>query len=676
MKNPFLLLLLAITCLTGYSQDVSLNIRIYLEGPFFSNQMNTALNTGGNVPLNQPYNIAPWNYPGTESVSAMPSSSVDWVLIELLRDANDTTIQPFEVIGRKAALLKYNGKITDLNGYSPVSISAGGNSTFYVKVSHRNHLPVISAYPLTESNGLYSYNFTTSYTQAYGGIATLKQLTGGKWGMYAADGDANFQIDNQDKNGVWLPEYNSTGYLSGDYDMDGHVDMDDLNGKWAINAGQGSGGKLGILSVCASNPRYFCNADKAVYLVGSHTWDNLQDMGITFNYTDYVDWLQSMNHNFMRMWAWENWYGTDWANSPEHSISPLPFLKVGNKYDLTQLNPDYFDRLRNRIQMADDRGIYVSIMLFEGFSAEHTPYAWNYNPFKSNKNINGIAASQNNVHTEAIPAVLEAQKLYVREIIDMVNYYHLDNVLYEIGNEIPYSVNSDLWQNNMINYIHDYELQTYGINRPVGKTDQYNTGSNSLLFNSPADWISPGKDSGEFDCRDGHAPISNGDKVIISDTDHYYYVWYSNSGNPVDYVWKSFTGGINAIHMDNWGGGSNIPGYLLGQSNASLFSLVRNNMGYAKLLSDRIDLISTTPQPSLSSSGFCLASDHEFVVYLPQFTNSVQLDLSGHSGTFEVEWINTDDGTINSGGQINGGNPSNFSSPFGDYSVLYLKKIQ
>lgn len=669
-------MILMIIMQIGIGQDIALNLKIYLEGPFFSTQMNTSLNIGGYIPNDQPFDVSPWNYSGNEIITTMPSTAVDWVLVELLRSTNDTSVPPTEVISRRAALLKFNGIITEPNGYSTLSMFSGGNTDFHVRISHRNHLSVISAIPLSLNNNLYSYDFTIGANQAFGANSSLKQLSLGRWGLFAADGDASSQIDNKDKNAVWLPELNNSGYFAGDFDMDGQVDMDDLNGKWALNAGQGGGSKLQTLSVCTANPRYFCAGGKAIYLVGSHTWDNMQDIGVTFNYTDYVDWMQSLNHNFMRMWAWENWYGTDWANSPEHAISPLPFLKVGNVYDLTQLNQQYFDRLRERILMADERGIYVSIMLFEGFSAEHTPYAWNFNPFKAGNNLNGIAALPADVHNGSNTAVLNAQKLYVREVIDMVNYYNLNNVLYEIGNEIPNNTLSDLWQNDMIDYIHTYELQTYGTNRPVGKTDQYNTGANSLLFNSPADWISPGKDSGDFDCLDGHTPISNGDKVIISDTDHFYFIWYTNGGNPVDYVWKSFTGGINAIHMDNWGGGSNLVGYLLGPTSSETFSLVRANMGYAKLLSERIDLISTTPQPNLSSTGFCLASDHEFIVYLPSNSSSATVNMSGISGQFSVEWIDANTGNITFGSQITGGSSKNFSSPYGNYSILYLKKIQ
>jgi hypothetical protein len=74
----------------------------------------------------------------------------------------------------------------------------------------------------------------------------------------------------------------------------------------------------GPLRVHPSNPRYFTDGTKcpdgslrAVYLTGSHTWDNLVDMrqGDTspgFDFDAYLDFLQRHRHNFIRLWAWDS----------------------------------------------------------------------------------------------------------------------------------------------------------------------------------------------------------------------------------------------------------------------------------------------------------------------------------------------------------------------------------
>ena len=60
------------------------------------------------------------------------------------------------------------------------------------------------------------------------------------------------------------------------------------------------------------------------------------------------------------------------------TIQPLPYLRSGPgtaldgnpKFNLTEFNQDYFDRLRSRVIAAGECGIYVSVMLFQGWSIE------------------------------------------------------------------------------------------------------------------------------------------------------------------------------------------------------------------------------------------------------------------------------------------------------------------
>jgi hypothetical protein len=675
MKHVFLSALFIFVISFLFAQNINLDIKVMLEGPYSESQMSNSLNAQGLIPNHQPYNVIPWNYLEEESVVTLPSNVIDWVLIEILKPSEGIFSPDFIIKERRTGLLMADGKIKDVDGLSYLSIDSD-LSAFHIRVLHRNHLPVLSSSPLSESGGVYSWDFTGSKDNAFFGMNTVREVKLGVWAMKAADGDASFQIDNKDKIEVWLPEINNNGYLNADYNMDGMVELHDINGIWSANTGSGTMDfrSSEVLKVCSENGRYFCKGDEAVYLTGSHTWDNFQDIGIPFIFEDYINWMYSLNHNFMRLWVWETPKGTNWAKDNDHDISPNAYALVDGKYDAHQLNEVFFNRLKDRIQLAADHNIYVSVMLFQGFSAEHDPIAWNYHPLKNSNNINGIDAGPNDVHTNLNPDVIYAQQLYIREVIDLVNANGFDNVLYEIGNEIDYSVESDQWHNDMINYIHDYEFNTYGINRPVGKTFQYVNGTNEHLFNSPADWISPNS-AGGFDCREGDAPIAMGEKVIISDSDHLYYEWYSNNGHPVDLVWKSFTGGINICHMDNWGGGDNLPGRLLGWPSSETYDVVRNNMGYARLLSESLDLLAMLPQPQLSSTGFCIASQTEYVVYLPEAVSQSSVDLSASTGQFSVEWLDSASGNIIPSTNISAGGNHNFTSPFSEYSILILRKI-
>ncbi|MEZ5194948.1 MAG: hypothetical protein R2764_00695 [Bacteroidales bacterium] len=75
----------------------------------------------------------------------------------------------------------------------------------FVVIRHRNHLGIMSANSLVESGGVYSYDFTTSAAQTYGGINAVNELIPGTWGMIAADGNSDGMIDNLDLNSIWAP---------------------------------------------------------------------------------------------------------------------------------------------------------------------------------------------------------------------------------------------------------------------------------------------------------------------------------------------------------------------------------------------------------------------------------------------------------------------------------------
>ncbi len=219
---------------------IQLDMVLFLEGPFENTQMTNKLNLSGHLPLNQPFNIFPWNYYGTESVPSIPNSDVvDWVLVELIQD-NPYPPPQYKVTARKAAFLKKNGTITGMDGSSPLEFTLPDIDSFYVYVHHRNHLSVMSATSLTQTNFAYTYNFSSDSVTAIHGNQCLIQLAENIWGSIAGDGNADGQINNSDKNEIWYNQQNNIGYYAADFDMDGEVNEKDLSGIWKNIAGKGS----------------------------------------------------------------------------------------------------------------------------------------------------------------------------------------------------------------------------------------------------------------------------------------------------------------------------------------------------------------------------------------------------------------------------------------------------
>ncbi len=440
----------------------------------------------------------------------------------------------------------------------------------------------------------------------------------------------------------------------------------------------------GPLQVCPDNPRYFADqSGEAVLLTGSHVWYNLVDMGPgdpppVFDYEKYLDWMTSLNHNFMRMWTWEMVAWDTEGNNPKnrnentfHTVHPSPWKRTGPgialdgkpRFDLTAFNPDYFKRLRERVTAARDRGIYVSIMLFEGWAMQRIEGGFKYHPFHPSNNKNGINADANGdgkgleAYELVIPAVTAIQEAFVKKVIDTVN--DLDNVLYEISNENH--PESTEWQYHMINFIHNYEKDKPA-QHPVGMTFQFKGGANQTLFDSPAEWISPNNEGGYRD----NPPDGKGKKVILTDTDH---LW--GIGGNMDWVWKSVCRGMNPIFMDPY------DGIVLGKPFDPQWEPIRNSMGYALRYAEKMNLTAMTPHYELASSEYCLANPgSEYLIYLPT-GNEVTVDLSGAETAYTVEWFSPLKAQFRIESDIKGGASRTLKSPFGEeVAVLYLSCVE
>jgi len=219
---------------------IILDLKVFLEGPFNGTHMNTDLTNSTILPINQPYNTSPWNYNGMENISSIPTNTVDWVLIEL-RDATDAaSATPDKVVSRQAAILLNDGSVVGIDGSFDPEFSYSPNHQLFLAIYHRNHLPVISNYPLIESTGIYHYDFTTGMDKAYGGSLAQKELSGGVWGMMAGDSDASGTINQDDKSVYWDINTGLQGYLPSDLNLDTQVNNQDKNDYWLPNDGEGS----------------------------------------------------------------------------------------------------------------------------------------------------------------------------------------------------------------------------------------------------------------------------------------------------------------------------------------------------------------------------------------------------------------------------------------------------
>jgi len=219
------------------SLAIDLELTLLLEGPFNGIQMTPSLN--GVLPLNQPFNAAPWNYSGTESVSSIPNPNViDWILVELRDAATAALATGTTAIARQAAFVQGDGAVIGIDGLPGLQFTTTVSNNLFVVVYHNNHLSIMSSVGLTTSGGVYTYNFSTGAGQVYGGAEGHKELPMGYWGMTGGDGDHNGVIGIADHSPVWENETGQSGYIDSDYNLDMQSDNLDKNEIWMPNTGK------------------------------------------------------------------------------------------------------------------------------------------------------------------------------------------------------------------------------------------------------------------------------------------------------------------------------------------------------------------------------------------------------------------------------------------------------
>src|SRR2546426_1364404 len=221
------------------------------------------------------------------------------------------------------------------------------------------------------------------------------------------------------------------------------------------------GAAPGPLAVSPTNPRYFeaasghAAARRPVYLTGSHVWNNFHDgmgPGVAcaerpepFDYPAYLQFLNEHGLNFIRLWRWEQVRSQAAGGSFHLCMAPQPWLRTGPglakdgklKFDLSKFDQGYFDRLRERVIAAGNAGIYVDVMLFDGWALHLSPAPDNVegHPFHAANNINGIGiiSIADYQVLPLDPRVKAVQEAYMKKVVDVV--HDLPNALYEVANE-------------------------------------------------------------------------------------------------------------------------------------------------------------------------------------------------------------------------------------------------
>lgn len=197
-----------------------------LQGPYDPTigKMRTDLRQQGVLPTAQPFNRAPWNYSGTETLGTLaPDSIVDWILVEM-RDVNDQTI----VLSTQAGLLLKGGEIVQPDGHSLIQIPQQLQS-FYLVIHNWNHLAVMSAAPVQKYGKVFYHDFSQAngiYNDPNNPNPAAVNISGTTL-LYQGDATGDAQINSLDLGQVML-NYFSSGSNATDINLDGVVNSLDI----------------------------------------------------------------------------------------------------------------------------------------------------------------------------------------------------------------------------------------------------------------------------------------------------------------------------------------------------------------------------------------------------------------------------------------------------------------
>ena len=123
------------------SSSVSVELKIFLEGPYNSStdEMFSTINTS--VPKTSPFAENP------RKILDIPVNIVDWVLVELRTGIGEST-----TVASHGALLHKDGRIVADDGVTSTIRIPGGTGSYFIVIKHRNHLPIMSKDPVFLSN--------------------------------------------------------------------------------------------------------------------------------------------------------------------------------------------------------------------------------------------------------------------------------------------------------------------------------------------------------------------------------------------------------------------------------------------------------------------------------------------------------------------------------------------
>jgi len=187
------------------------SITVLLEGPYASNK---TMRTGLIIPTISPYADA-------REVKTVPENAVDWVYVEVYKEKEK------EKVKGESMFLLNDGSIVDGKGSMKANFYNLHQGDYYLVIRHRNHLPIMSNFPVSlVESGASAIDLTVKENIAE--ASPVKQLEADTYGMYSGDINQNGEITTADFD-IWYNSFiaGDLGYKVFDLDLTGEITTTD-----------------------------------------------------------------------------------------------------------------------------------------------------------------------------------------------------------------------------------------------------------------------------------------------------------------------------------------------------------------------------------------------------------------------------------------------------------------
>ncbi len=222
------------------------------------------------------------------------------------------------------------------------------------------------------------------------------------------------------------------------------------------------------LALHPDNPHYFLFRGEPTVLVtsGEHYGAVLN---LDFDYVRYLEALAADSLNLTRTWAGAYREIPGSFGITDNTLAPQPgrficpwarsdtpgYFDGGGKFDLTRWDERYFERLRDFMAQASERGVVVELNLF---CPNYNDSLWLAGPLQAGNNVNGVGdCPANEPYTLQHPELLAVQQALVRKIVAELREF--DNLYYEVCNEPYFGGVTMEWQHRIAETIAEAERE-------------------------------------------------------------------------------------------------------------------------------------------------------------------------------------------------------------------------